>query len=96
MRDHPTVEITEKTEESRLQWSCTVLNEHYQTVQEDEMATFIAYYRVSTTKQGRSGLGVEAQQAAVERYLNGGPTARKGPSPRSPPGSNGPGPSGSH
>jgi hypothetical protein len=49
---------------------------------------FIAYYRVSTTKQGRSGLGVEAQQAAVERYLNGGPTARKGPSPRSPPGSN--------
>ena len=33
---------------------------------------FIAYYRVSTAKQGRSGLGVEAQQAAVERYLNGG------------------------
>ena len=33
---------------------------------------FIAYYRVSTAKQGRSGLGIEAQQAAVERYLNGG------------------------
>ena len=33
---------------------------------------FIAYYRVSTAKQGRSGLGVEAQQASVERYLNGG------------------------
>ena len=32
----------------------------------------IAYYRVSTAKQGRSGLGIEAQQAAVERYLNGG------------------------
>jgi hypothetical protein len=33
---------------------------------------FIAYYRVSTAKRGRSGLGIEAQQAAVERYLNGG------------------------
>jgi DNA invertase Pin-like site-specific DNA recombinase len=33
---------------------------------------FIAYYRVSTDKQGRSGLGIEAQQAAVANYLNGG------------------------
>lgn len=30
---------------------------------------FIAYYRVSTDKQGRSGLGLEAQQEAVERYV---------------------------
>jgi DNA invertase Pin-like site-specific DNA recombinase len=33
---------------------------------------FIAYYRVSTGKQGKSGLGIEAQRQAVENYLNGG------------------------
>lgn len=33
---------------------------------------FISYLRVSRDKQGRSGLGLEAQRTAVESYLNGG------------------------
>jgi len=33
---------------------------------------FIAYYRVSTDRQGRSGLGLEAQQQAVAAFLQGG------------------------
>jgi DNA invertase Pin-like site-specific DNA recombinase len=34
---------------------------------------FIAYYRVSTTQQGRSGLGLEAQHQAVHAFIGSAP-----------------------
>ena len=39
------------------------------------MPDYTAYYRVSTEKQGRSGLGLEAQREAVTRFIGAAPAS---------------------
>jgi DNA invertase Pin-like site-specific DNA recombinase len=36
------------------------------------MTAYVSYARVSTAQQGRSGLGLEAQQEAINAYLKPG------------------------
>ena len=44
---------------------------HATSTAAENTMNIIAYYRVSTRKQDRSGLGREAQQAAVQGYAKG-------------------------
>jgi DNA invertase Pin-like site-specific DNA recombinase len=47
------------------------------------MRAAIGYIRVSTVKQGRSGLGLEGQQEALRRFAERRDTRLRKPSPRS-------------
>jgi DNA invertase Pin-like site-specific DNA recombinase len=48
--------------------------QHHHQPSTAEPRTFIAYLRVSTDEQGRSGLGLEAQEAAIRAFV--GPSDR--------------------
>ena len=57
-------------------WCITPNNVHRSVLYSAMNGRFVSYLRVSTDKQGRSGLGIEAQREAVARFSNGGTWVR--------------------
>ena len=68
----PMAQLEDKTDETSkslltlLLGFCTLVNVHSR----GDMKQAIGYIRVSTAKQGKSGLGLEAQQQVLQRFAD--------------------------